>query len=103
MLDPVSKEEFKLNILKLQKEKNLTIISITHDKNETLLADHVIVLDKGNIVFRGSNVDLYNIDLEQYNLQLPSIIDIQKSLKYDEYILNENDFFNKLEGESKWK
>lgn len=101
MLDPVSKEEFKKNILKLQKEKNLTIISITHDKNETLLADHVIVLDKGHIAFSGSNLDLYDMNLEQYNLQLPSIIDIQKSLKYNEYILNENDFFNKIEGDSK--
>ena len=100
MLDPVSKEEFKENILRLQKEKQLTIISITHDKNETLKADQVIVLDKGNIVFNGKNIDLYNTDLEKYNLKLPSIIDIQKSLGYKEFILEEEEFFNKLEGES---
>ena len=101
MLDPVAKEEFKQNILKLQKEKNLTIISITHDKNETLFADHVIVLDKGNIVFDGSNIELYDVDLEKYNLKLPSIIEIQKSLKYKELILDEKEFFDKLEGDSK--
>lgn len=101
MLDSVSKEEFKKNILRLQKEKNLTIISITHDKNETLNADQVIVLDKGNIVFDGTNIDLYNIDLEKYNLKLPSIIEIQKSLNYKKFILNEDEFFGKLEGDFK--
>jgi len=101
MLDPVSKEEFKKNILKLKEEKNLTIISITHDKNETLNADQVIVLDSGSIVFDGSNMDLYNTDLEKYNLRLPSIIDIQKSLGYKEFILDENKFFDKLEGDCK--
>jgi energy-coupling factor transporter ATP-binding protein EcfA2 len=99
MLDPVSKEEFKKNILRLQKEKNLTIISITHDKNETLNADNVIVLDKGKIAFEGGNIDLYNSDLEKYNLKLPSIIEVQKYLNYKEYILNEEAFFKKLEGE----
>ena len=101
MLDPVSKEEFKENILKLQKEKNLTIISITHDKNETLNADNVIVLDSGSIIFNGTNKELYDIELEKYNLKLPSIIDVQKSLGYKEYIFNEDEFFKKLEGDSK--
>lgn len=100
MLDPVSKVEFKENILKLKKEKNLTIISITHDKNETLNADKVIVMDKGNIVFNGKNVDLYNMDVNKYNLELPSIIEIEKSLSYKEFILDENIFFEKLEGDT---
>jgi energy-coupling factor transport system ATP-binding protein len=101
MLDPISKKEFKENILRLQREKNLTIISITHDRDETLSADQVIVLDKGNIVFDGSNIDLYNMDLEKYNLRLPSIIEIQKALKYKEYILDESEFFKRLEGDNK--
>lgn len=101
MLDPTSKEEFKNNILKLQKERNLTIISITHDKNETLNANQVIVLDKGNIVFDGTNIDLYKIDLEKYNLRLPSIIELQIALKYENFILNEKEFFDKLEGDFK--
>ena len=51
MLDPVSKKEFKENILRLKEEKGLTVISITHDKNETLIADKVLVLNEGKIVF----------------------------------------------------
>jgi len=99
MLDPMSKKDLKENILRLQKEKKLTIISITHDMSETLLSDQVIVLDKGNIVFDGSNIDLYNTDVNKYNLELPSIIELEKSLNYKDFILDEEEFFKKLEGE----
>ena len=99
MLDPVSKKEFKDNILKLKKERNLTIISITHDKDETLNSDNVIVLDKGSIVFNGTNKDFYNIDINKYNLELPAIIELQKELGYKDFIMNEDEFFKKLEGD----
>lgn len=101
MLDPIAKEEFKKNIIKLQKEKQLTIISITHDISETLNADQVIVVDEGKVVFSGSNIDFYNFDVENYNLKLPAMIEIQKSLKYDQFILNEEEFLKKLEGDLK--
>lgn len=100
MLDPISKKEFKENIMKLKKEKGLTIISITHDKNETLNADKVIVLDKGQIVFEGSNIELYNEEIGEYGLELPSIIELQKCLGYKEYILNEDEFLKKIEGDN---
>lgn len=99
MLDPVAKKEFKNNILRLKEEKELTIISITHDKNETLNADRVIVLDKGKIVFNGSNKELYDFNVDKYNLELPSLIELQKILGYKEYILKEEDFLKKIEGE----
>lgn len=100
MLDPFSKMEFKETILRLKKEKKLTVISITHDMEDTLNADKVIVLNKGKIVFEGSNKALYSADLEEYNLQLPYIIELQKSLKYTEFILSEKEFFNMLEGDN---
>ncbi len=97
MLDPVSKKEFKDNIMRLKKEKNLTIISITHDKNETLLADKVVVLDKGKIVFDGNKEELYNTDISKYNLELPSIIELEKDLKFKEYIYDEQELFKRLQ------
>lgn len=100
MLDPVSKKDFRDNILRLKKEKNLTVISITHDMNETLNADRVLVLNDGKIVFDGSNKELYSKDLGEYKLELPYIIEIQKSLKCQNYILNEDEFFKMLEGDS---
>lgn len=99
MLDPLSKKKFKENIVKLKKEKNLTIISITHDKNETLNADRIIVMDNGHIMFNGNKKDFYNFDVSEYKLELPSIIDLQKKLGYKEYIFDEEELFAKLEGE----
>ena len=98
MLDPVSKKIFKENIMRLKKEKNLTIISITHDKNETLNADNIIILDKGNIVFNGNKEQLYGLNINKYKLEFPSIIELQKSLGYKEYIYDEEELFKKLEG-----
>ena len=100
MLDPVSKKKFKENILKLKEEKGLTIISITHDKNETLNADKVIVMNEGNIVFNGSKEAFYNIDVSKYNLKLPSIIELQKALNYKSYVLDEEELFDKIVGEN---
>lgn len=99
MLDPVSKKKFKENILRLKREKGLTIISITHDKNETLNADKVIVMDKGNIVFNGSREEFYQMDVNKYNLKLPSIIELQKAMNCQSYIFNEEEFFKKIVGD----
>lgn len=100
MLDPVSKKEFKENILKIKNERDLTIISITHDMNETLNADRVIVLNEGEIVFDGNSKELYKKDVSKYKLNLPPIIEVQKSLKYKQFILDEEKFFETLEGDS---
>lgn len=97
MLDPVSKKEFKDNIMRLKKERNLTIISITHDKNETLLADKIIVLDKGKIVFDGKKEELYNTNISKYNLELPSVIELEKYLNFKEYIYDEEELFKRLQ------
>ena len=100
MLDPMSKKEFKDHILRLKREKDLTVISITHDMDETLNADKVIVLDNGKIVFDGSNVELYKIDLSKYSLEVPSLIQIQRSLKFKDIIMDEEKFFEVLEGDN---
>jgi energy-coupling factor transport system ATP-binding protein len=99
MLDPMSKKKFKENILRLKEEKGLTIVSITHDKNETLNADRVIVMDKGNIIFNGARDDFYKLNVDEYNLKLPSIIELQNALNYKNYILDEEEFLNKIAGE----
>ena len=99
MLDPLSKKQFKENILRLKKDRELTIISITHDKNETLNADKVIVMDKGKIVFDGNKETLYDTDLSKFHLESPSIIELQKQMGYKEYVFNEDEFFHRIEGE----
>ncbi len=51
MLDPKGRREVMDTILSLNKEKNITIVLITHYMDEAALADRVIVLDRGKILF----------------------------------------------------
>lgn len=54
MLDPKGRKEVMDTILSLNKEKNITIVLITHYMDEAAKADRVIVLDKGRIVIDDS-------------------------------------------------
>lgn len=98
MLDPISKKELNDLILRLKEEKNLTIISVTHNPDEILLADHVIMLDKGKIVFDGTKDDFFTLDLSNYNIKLPNIIELEKALGYLKYVDEEE--FLRLEGDT---
>lgn len=50
MLDPRSRAQLITTLKKLQDEKNITIISVTHDMNEAAMADRMIVMDQGKII-----------------------------------------------------
>ena len=55
MLDPKGKSTVRKVIDRIHKENpELTIISITHDIDETLLADQVFILSKGKLVCSGA-------------------------------------------------
>lgn len=49
MLDPKGKEDIKALINELHKDKDFTIISITHDIEEVLHSDDCIVMNKGKL------------------------------------------------------
>lgn len=60
MLDPKGKREVIEIIKDVQKNKKKTLISITHDMDEAILADMVIVMAKGKIVAQGKPDDILN-------------------------------------------
>lgn len=53
MLDPEGKEEINALVKQLHKENNMTILSITHDVEEVMQSDHVIVMYEGRIIRDG--------------------------------------------------
>lgn len=59
MLDPKGRKEIVATVKKLNKEKGITIIYITHKMEEAILADRVIVMEKGKIVMEGSPKDVF--------------------------------------------
>ena len=61
MLDPKGRREVMQTILKLNRQKGITIILITHHMEEAALADRVIVLNKGTIAADGTPSHVFSL------------------------------------------
>ncbi|GMB10029.1 energy-coupling factor ABC transporter ATP-binding protein [Thermolongibacillus altinsuensis] len=83
MLDPRGKKEVLAVIEQLQKERQITVISITHDLDEVAKADRVIVMNKGMVVEEGTPEQIFahGEKLEQLGLDLPFAVKLSKRLK----------------------
>src|SRR5699024_4552379 len=76
-------------VFKILKEKvrnkSLTVILITHNLEDTLYSDRIIVLDSGKIVYDDTKEKIYEDDkLEKLGFNLPFIVKLSHNLKlYD--------------------
>ena len=50
MLDPIGRREVLSTIMKLNREKGITVVLITHYMDEAALADRIVVMDDGKII-----------------------------------------------------
>ncbi len=53
MLDPKGREEVISAVTKLNRERGITVVLITHNMDETTRCDRVVVMDKGRILTEG--------------------------------------------------
>ena len=60
-----------------------------------MIADHIIILDQGKIVFDGTKEELYLFDCSNYNVELPNLMKLEKELGYDSF-MDEEEFINKV-------
>ncbi|TDW24898.1 energy-coupling factor transport system ATP-binding protein [Breznakia blatticola] len=83
MLDPRGKKEIHELINKLHEEENLTVISITHDMEEVLRSDKVIVLEHGHVKMSGTPAEIlqHEDELVALELDIPFVYKVQKELK----------------------
>ena len=83
MLDPRGRREVMDTILTLNKEKNITIVLITHYMNEAAMADRVIVLDKGEVVFDNTpdRVFSHEEELVELGLNVPQATSLAHNLR----------------------
>ena len=82
MIDSQGKEAV-YNIIKTLKEKGYTIIYITNNTEEILLADKIMILDDGQIVeqiLKQEIVDKADI-LRKYNLNIPTAVTMLEKLR----------------------
>ncbi|WP_054652430.1 energy-coupling factor transporter ATPase [Limosilactobacillus equigenerosi] len=82
MLDPVGRQEVMATITELRRTQALAILSITHDVNEALLADRVVLMDQGKVVASGQpQVILGDPALAtQYQFDQPPVAQLKAAL-----------------------
>lgn len=92
-LDPVGADEMIDLFMSLNKEKNKTIIIVSHN-NEMVykFADNTVVMNKGNIVYSGDTINLFNNNeiVSKYNIKLPQVVDFKNKLKEKGFNLPDN-------------
>lgn len=75
-LDPKGRDEILDQIEKIQKEKNITVILVSHSMEDVAkYVDRIIVMNKGEVAFDGSpkTVFAHYKELEQIGLAAPSV------------------------------
>ena len=54
MLDPSGRREVMETILRLNREKGVTVVLITHHMDEAAMADRLVVMDHGEVIADGT-------------------------------------------------
>ncbi|WP_102272424.1 energy-coupling factor ABC transporter ATP-binding protein [Cytobacillus massiliigabonensis] len=83
MLDPRGREEVLETVRELKENHHMTVISITHDLEEAVKADRIIVMNKGELYCEGSPEEIFQMDEElvQLGLDIPFPVKMSKLLK----------------------
>lgn len=83
MLDPVGRSEVINTLYELNREKNITIILITHHMNEVINADKVFVMNKGKLEISGTPKEVFSQveKIKECGLELPPVTELGYMLK----------------------
>lgn len=83
MLDPNGRREVIEAVQKLQKEKKVTVILITHYMEEVIDADQVFVMDSGHIVMHGTPGEIFSQvdELKRYRMDVPQATMLAEELR----------------------
>ena len=104
MLDPSGREEVISTLLKLNREKKITVVRITHFMDEAVLADRVVVMDSGKILLQGTPDEVFSqVELlKKHRLDVPQSAELVFRLrgcgvKFDRIPLTQTDCVAMLE------
>ena len=83
MLDPVGRKEVLKTVQKLKRDKNVTVILITHYMEEVIDADKIYVMDHGHIVMKGTPREIFaRVDeLKAFRLDVPQVTVLADTLR----------------------
>ena len=83
MLDPNGRKEVLNTVHRLNRQKDVTVILITHYMEEVIDADYVFVMDDGRVVMQGTPREIFSQveTLLSYGLDVPQITRLAWELK----------------------
>lgn len=83
MLDPKGRREVIETVTRLNRERGITVVLITHFMDEAVDADRIMVMDKGKTVLEGTPLEVFSHEEEilQTGLELPSACILKSELK----------------------
>lgn len=96
MVDGIEKQNILKLLKKICNDKKTTIINVTHDMEETIYGDKIVVINKGELVFNDEKHEVYKNEkaLKSMGLELPFMVDLSNRLSYyglvDKVILDMN-------------
>ncbi len=82
MLDPSGREEVFETVRKLNRDKGITVLWITHFMEEAALSDRVVVLSKGKVVMDGVPREVFSHvdELKALGLDVPPMAELSRML-----------------------
>ena len=90
MLDPSGRREVVSMMEKLNREKGITVITITHYMDEAVRADRVIVMNDGKVMVDGTPNEVYSSPeiIKKAGLDLPQCASLVAKLKENGIVID---------------
>lgn len=102
MVDIKTRKQVYTILEDIHKNKNMTIINVTHDIDEFLYGEDIILIDNGNVILKGpkEEVLLEEKVFNKLNLELPFMASLSIKLKYygliDKLILDMDEMVDEI-------
>ena len=92
MLDPRGREEVLKTVRELKEQRNVTVISITHDLEEAAKADRILVMNQGELYKEGTPEQIFELDEEliELGLDIPFPVKIGKAFRAKGFTLSKH-------------
>ena len=99
MLDPLGRKEVMNTIKMLNRERGITVLHITHNMDEAVEADRVVVINEGEICLDGTPEEVFSKveKLQSVGLDVPQVTELFYELRSDGVILPD-DIINEKDG-----
>ena len=83
MLDPLGRKDVMDSIIKLNREKGITVIMITHYMEEAARADRIVVLNDGEAILDGPPAEVFEREdlLRSCGLAIPQCTELVHRLR----------------------